>query len=522
MDNTLWGYEQYQRWLNNQNIDISHVNKLDFYNISINQISDNISRFINLKEFYLQSTNVSVLPESIGNLTKLHTLILTNNHLTSLPESIGNLTKLHTLILTNNHLTSLPESIGNLTKLYNLNINGNINIKQLPDNIDDLRNLRVLDIDNTNIHELPYTIIYLRNLRELYCSNIIEIPDILENQIRQYQNIANHNFDNRFNNNYNNHLNNFNNHYNHNIHNNINNINNQNIINREIHNYNNIAQSAIAFQIHNAFKFINLDELRQFYIDNNITIRLFNSNNEFIEYLKNKFILFITKCDKHKQNKNIICFNKIYINILNKIEYDNKYKTIISLTLDFVNTQSDDFISNYADTYIEETLNAYGDIKNINYNSTQYMSCINGSIERFITSLLPSLTLFKNTNIYNNKKYDILVSILTNKPLILTTHGIFKKYAEECYNKYPDNVNKFRNCIKQKMKNIFKNAYNNSKANNELKELINSFGLYGGKRKYFTKKQNKKYKHTLKNKKQRYSIKYKPVMKNRITLKNIK
>eukprot|EP00002_Diphylleia_rotans_P037245 TRINITY_DN829_c0_g1_i9.p1 TRINITY_DN829_c0_g1~~TRINITY_DN829_c0_g1_i9.p1 ORF type:complete len:276 (-),score=35.96 TRINITY_DN829_c0_g1_i9:123-950(-) len=79
-------------------------------------------------------------------MTSLNELWLNSNQLSSLPESIGLLTNLKQLYLNQNHLSCLPRSIGNLTKLTNLWTYDNV-IIELPDSFIRLRKLKIFFIE---------------------------------------------------------------------------------------------------------------------------------------------------------------------------------------------------------------------------------------------------------------------------------------------------------------------------------------------------------------------------------------
>ncbi len=111
---------------------------------------------------YLLGNNLTSLPSAIGGLKKLTMLYLNHNSLVNLPPEIGKLKKLRILDLSSNQLTQLPPEIGklvNLEKLY-LGIDnvsffyytiGNL-LKTLPSEIENLSNLKVLDLSGNPIN----------------------------------------------------------------------------------------------------------------------------------------------------------------------------------------------------------------------------------------------------------------------------------------------------------------------------------------------------------------------------------
>ena len=78
-----------------------------------------------LRHLYLNSNNLTNLPESLGRLSSLWQLFIFDNALTSLPESIGKLRSLHEFDCSNNLLTRMPTTVGGLRSLVRLNCGRN-------------------------------------------------------------------------------------------------------------------------------------------------------------------------------------------------------------------------------------------------------------------------------------------------------------------------------------------------------------------------------------------------------------
>lgn len=99
-----------------------------------------------------------------------------------LPEEIGELTELKILILRGNYLSTLPKSIGKLSKLEELNLINN-NMSHLPDEITELKNLKKLDLTINKLEKLPDNIGRLLNLEylDLDDNNISFIPSSIQN-----------------------------------------------------------------------------------------------------------------------------------------------------------------------------------------------------------------------------------------------------------------------------------------------------------------------------------------------------
>ena len=78
-----------------------------------------------LKKFYLNENQLTIVPPEIGNLQQLELLELYANQLTSLPPEIGNLWQLKNLSLHNNQLVTLPIELFGLEQLQRLDLQMN-------------------------------------------------------------------------------------------------------------------------------------------------------------------------------------------------------------------------------------------------------------------------------------------------------------------------------------------------------------------------------------------------------------
>ncbi|CAG9798069.1 unnamed protein product [Chironomus riparius] len=129
--------------------------------INGNQIEDLPEFFFtaceNLILLNVSSNKLLTLPiVNDGNRNQLERLYATNNNLTDrVLDTLINLTSLRILHLSYNRLTALPEScIANWAELEELNISGN-KLQHLPDNLSNLRNLRVLRIHSNQLQSTP-------------------------------------------------------------------------------------------------------------------------------------------------------------------------------------------------------------------------------------------------------------------------------------------------------------------------------------------------------------------------------
>ena len=111
---------------------------------------------------YLHWLSLEKLKEELINLKKLDLF----NRLTEIPEEIDSLNNLQILDLNANGLTFLPKEIGNLTNLQKLNLSFN-KLTFLPKEIGNLINLKELSLSFNNLTYLPKEIGNLINLQYL-------------------------------------------------------------------------------------------------------------------------------------------------------------------------------------------------------------------------------------------------------------------------------------------------------------------------------------------------------------------
>ena len=123
----------------------------------------------------LSSKELSIFPLEIINHPQLEILLLNNNELQSkdFPTYLNQLSNLKQLDLTRNELTSLPESISQLRGLERLSLSFN-ELESLPFSISQLQNLTHLDLFFNQLSSVPPSIGKLGKLRVL---------SLMENQL---------------------------------------------------------------------------------------------------------------------------------------------------------------------------------------------------------------------------------------------------------------------------------------------------------------------------------------------------
>ncbi|WP_413520357.1 leucine-rich repeat domain-containing protein [Psychrobacter glacincola] len=117
-----------------------------------------------------------IIPRQAKKLIQLKELDLSNNsEIKNIPESIGNLENLKVFILKGSKVKKLPDSISKLSRLIALDIDDNFSLIEISESIGSLKSLESLSLRNGNIKRLPDSIGQLSSLKTLNieCNYII-------------------------------------------------------------------------------------------------------------------------------------------------------------------------------------------------------------------------------------------------------------------------------------------------------------------------------------------------------------
>lgn len=152
-----------------------------YANPSLAELGNLLSGLSKLEEVDLGYTGLSEFPNWIRYLENLKILYLWNNNITSLPEWIGELNCLEKLNVSANKIKKLPLSISQLLNLYDLKFGfawGGNPLEFIPEFLQHLTNLKLLNFDGCSIKELPDWLGNLSNLEDLSLARnqIIDIP----------------------------------------------------------------------------------------------------------------------------------------------------------------------------------------------------------------------------------------------------------------------------------------------------------------------------------------------------------
>jgi Leucine-rich repeat (LRR) protein len=132
----------------------------------------------------LSNQNVAIPKEAWSKFINLEILSFKNDHLKEIPQEIGFLKNLKVLDLSGNDFTSLPKSFSELNHLEELFLNDDKNL-QFDKNKKTLNlpiNLRILHLEQDNLNNLPKEVYELKKLESLFLNNnnFIEVPKDLK------------------------------------------------------------------------------------------------------------------------------------------------------------------------------------------------------------------------------------------------------------------------------------------------------------------------------------------------------
>lgn len=150
---------------------------------------EEISLFQNVEELQAKNEYLKNLPQALFSLNKLKDLNVSHNKLKTIGDDIVKLKSLNILDISNNMLSHLPDSLCGLEKLERLNVEYNL-LKKLPSleklpQLDSLsaynneieefselpESLTWLNLHNNKLKQLPESIVKLKNLKTLVLSS---------------------------------------------------------------------------------------------------------------------------------------------------------------------------------------------------------------------------------------------------------------------------------------------------------------------------------------------------------------
>lgn len=170
---------------------LGHLNSLEelVINCKFQTLPKSLNRLPNLKSlsivFQPNDYDYLELPNVIESLTSLEAIDISYFNTNGLalyhvkfPISFKKLTSLKSLRLTSNKLWKIPKEVTTLTRLEELDFSFN-NLKELPPTLKNLTNLKILNIELNSFEKFPEVITSLNSLKELYIggNNFPKIPE---------------------------------------------------------------------------------------------------------------------------------------------------------------------------------------------------------------------------------------------------------------------------------------------------------------------------------------------------------
>lgn len=148
----------------------------------LQSLPSSIKKMCNLKELYLEGNRIRMLPDELADLRHLQVLILARNALSDIPKVVCDISSLKELNLSLNLICCIPPEIGKLVNLKMLNLTGN-KLVSVPSEISKCSLLRSMYLDCNSIVTVCKEMCLLSLLEELYLSsNCIRIlPNSLQN-----------------------------------------------------------------------------------------------------------------------------------------------------------------------------------------------------------------------------------------------------------------------------------------------------------------------------------------------------
>ena len=165
-----WGYQQDEWW---------QKAKTRFIKIDENDDGRRVKVVRCPAKLLWETQEFKSLHPSIGQLQALDELgLFWAEQIKNLPNEIGNLRSLTKLYLQRSGVTSLPPSIGQLQALRELRLWSTEKLMTLPEEIGNLSNLIFLDLRSSGIKSLPSSIGRLHSLKQLDLRNTVQLSNL--------------------------------------------------------------------------------------------------------------------------------------------------------------------------------------------------------------------------------------------------------------------------------------------------------------------------------------------------------
>lgn len=148
----------------------TNLQSLEMGGLNLKKVPEWLIGFQNIIDLSLESNKLTELPNWFINLKTLRSLHLGQNNFKNFPVQLTELPKLEYLDLWVNGIKKIPTEIGKLKELRSLQLGGNY-LTSLPDSISYLQNLKHLSISNNRFNKIPLGILTLSSLESLILNN---------------------------------------------------------------------------------------------------------------------------------------------------------------------------------------------------------------------------------------------------------------------------------------------------------------------------------------------------------------
>lgn len=167
---------------------LNEIDELDLSRNMIRKIPDSISKFQNLRWLDLHSNYIDKLPESIGQMTSLLFLNVSNNRLTTngLPVELNQLKNIRTVNLGLNHLDSVPTTLGALKELHEVGLHDNL-LTTVPASIAKLPKLKKLNVKRNPFPNPDESEMFVDSIKRLENLYLVEEKDLCSSCLQKCQ-----------------------------------------------------------------------------------------------------------------------------------------------------------------------------------------------------------------------------------------------------------------------------------------------------------------------------------------------
>lgn len=158
-----------------------NIHTLDLSSNNLKALSDDVCKLVNLKNLIVKDNLLEdmSLPKNFAeDLSQLEVVNLSGNMFTQFPYQLLNMPMLKEIYLGSNKIAVLPRNYEQLQRLEILYLGGNQFIRTIPDEVGQLKSLTSLNLSNNQISYLPNNLAKLKRLKNLalHCNNLTTLP----------------------------------------------------------------------------------------------------------------------------------------------------------------------------------------------------------------------------------------------------------------------------------------------------------------------------------------------------------